>query len=37
MQTAKEMARQLIEQLTETEMFDEIMYEFYMRQKIESG
>jgi predicted transcriptional regulator len=37
MQTAKEMARQLIEHLPDTATFDDIMYEFYVRQKIESG
>jgi predicted transcriptional regulator len=37
MQTAKEMARQLIEHLPDTATFDDIMYEFYVRQKIEAG
>ena len=37
MQTAKEMARQLIENLPDTATFDDIMYEFYVRQKIDAG
>lgn len=37
MQTAKEMARQLIERLPDTATFDDIVYEFYVRQKIQSG
>lgn len=37
MQTAKEMARQLIERLPDTATFDDIAYEFYVRQKIQAG
>ncbi len=37
MQTAKEMARQLIERLPDTATFDDIVYEFYVRQNIEAG
>lgn len=37
MQTAKEIARQLIERLPDTATFDDIVYEFYVRQKIQSG
>jgi predicted transcriptional regulator len=37
MQTAKEMAHQLIERLPDTATFDDILYEFYVRQKIEAG
>jgi predicted transcriptional regulator len=37
MQTAKEMVRQLIEHLPDTATFDDIMYELYVRQKIEAG
>ena len=37
MQSVKEMARELIEHLPDTATFDDIMYEFYVRQKIEAG
>jgi predicted transcriptional regulator len=37
MQNAKEMAHQLIERLPDTATFDDIVYEFYVRQKIEAG
>lgn len=37
MQTAKEMAKELIEQLPETATLDEIMYGLYVKQKIEQG
>ena len=37
MQSVKEMARELIEHLPDTATFDDLMYEFYVRQKIESG
>ena len=37
MQTTKEMVRQLIEHLPDTATFDDIMYELYVRQKIEAG
>ena len=37
MQTAKEMARQLIERLPDTATFDDILYEFYVRQKTGPG
>ena len=37
MQTTKEMVRQLIEHLPDTVTFDDIMYELYVRQKIEAG
>ncbi|HLD66274.1 MAG TPA: hypothetical protein VJA19_09530 [Pseudomonas sp.] len=37
MQTAKEMAKELIEQLPETATLDEIMYRLYVKQKIEQG
>lgn len=37
MPTAKEMVRQLIEHLPDTATFDDIMYELYVRQKIEAG
>jgi predicted transcriptional regulator len=37
MQSAKEMVRQLIEHLPDTATFDDIMYELYVRQKIEAG
>ena len=37
MQSAKEKVRQLIERLPDTATFDDIMYEYYMRQKIEAG
>ena len=37
MQSVKEIARELIEHLPDTATFDDIMYEFYVRQKIEAG
>lgn len=37
MQSVKEMARELIEHLPDTVTFDDLMYEFYVRQKIETG
>lgn len=37
MQSLKEMARELIEHLPDTATFDDLMYEFYVRQKIEAG
>lgn len=37
MQSVKEMARELIEHLPDTATFDDLMYEFYVRQKIEAG
>jgi hypothetical protein len=36
MQSVKEMARELIEHLPDTATFDDLMYEFYVRQKIET-
>ena len=37
MQSVKEMARALIERLPDTATFDDLMYELYVRQKIEAG
>lgn len=37
MHAVKEMARELIEHLPDTATFDDFMYEFYVRQKIEAG
>lgn len=37
MQSVKEMARDLIEHLPDTATFDDLMYEIYVRQKIEAG
>ncbi len=37
MQSVKEMAREVIEHLPDTATFDDLMYEFYVRQKIEAG
>lgn len=37
MQSVKEMARGLIERLPDTATFDDLMYELYVRQKIEAG
>lgn len=37
MQSVKEMAREVIEHLPDTATFDDLMYEFYVRQKIETG
>lgn len=35
--TAKDVARQLIDQLPDEATLDDIMYELYVRQKIEAG
>lgn len=35
--TAKEAARRIIEQLPEQASWDDIMYELYVKQKIETG
>ena len=37
MASVKDAARQLIEQLPEQATWDDIMYEFYVKQKIEAG
>jgi predicted transcriptional regulator len=37
MQNAKDAARQLIDQLPDTATFNDIMYELYVKQKIERG
>jgi hypothetical protein len=37
MQTAREMARQVIEHLPDTATFDDIMYKCYVHQKIGAG
>jgi predicted transcriptional regulator len=37
MKTAKEDARQLIERLPDNATWDDLMYEFYVRQKIDAG
>jgi predicted transcriptional regulator len=37
MKTAKEDARQLIESLPDNATWDDLMYEFYVRQKIDAG
>lgn len=37
MQSLKEMAHEVIEHLPDTATFDDLMYEFYVRQKIEAG
>lgn len=37
MQTAKESARQLIDHLPDKASWDDIMYELYVKQKIEAG
>ncbi len=37
MQSVKEMARELIKHFPDTATFDDLMYEFYVRQKIEAG
>jgi len=37
MQTAKQMARQVIEHLPEQASWDEIIYELYVQQKIAKG
>ena len=37
MQTAKEAARQIIDHLPDQATWDDIMYELYVKQKIEAG
>lgn len=37
MSTAKDAARQIIEHLPEQATWDDIMYELYVKQKIEAG
>ncbi len=37
MQTGKEMAKELIDQLPDTATLDEIMYELYVKQQMEQG
>jgi predicted transcriptional regulator len=37
MQSVKEMAHELIEHLPDTATFDDLMYEIYVRQRIEAG
>lgn len=37
MQNAKDAARQIIEHLPEQATWDDIMYELYVKQKIEAG
>jgi len=37
MQTAKQAAIQIINQVSDQASWDEIMYEFYVKQKIEKG
>ncbi len=37
MQTAKQAAKQIIEQMSDQASWDEIMYEFYVKQKVEKG
>jgi predicted transcriptional regulator len=37
MQTAKQAARQIIEHLPDQASWDEIMYQLYVKQKIEMG
>lgn len=37
MQSVKDMAREVIEHLPDTATFDDLMYEFYVRQTIETG
>ena len=37
MSTAKEAARQIIDQLPEKASWDDIMYELYVKQKIDEG
>lgn len=37
MQNAKDTARQLIDQLPDTATYNDIMYELYVKQKIEQG
>ncbi len=37
MQTAKQSAKQLIEQVSDQASWDDIMYELYVKQKLEKG
>lgn len=37
MRTAKDAARQVIDQLSDQAGWDEIMYELYVKQKLEAG
>lgn len=37
MQSAKDAARQIIEHMPDQATWDDIMYEFYVKQKIEAG
>ena len=37
MQTAKQAATQIINQISDQASWDEIMYEFYVKQKIDKG
>ena len=37
MQTAKQAATQIINQVSDQASWDDIMYEFYVKQKIEKG
>ena len=37
MQTAKQAARQIIDQLPDQASWDDIMYELYVKQKIQEG
>lgn len=37
MQTAKQAAKQIIDQLPDQASWDDIMYELYVKQKIEQG
>jgi predicted transcriptional regulator len=37
MQTAKQAAAQIINQVSDQASWDDIMYEFYVKQKIEKG
>ena len=37
MQTAKQAAKQIVNQVSDQASWNEIMYEFYVKQKIEKG
>ncbi len=37
MQTAKQAAKQIVDHLPDQASWDDIMYEFYVKQKIEKG
>ena len=37
MQTAKQAAKHIVDQVSDQASWDEIMYEFYVKQKIEKG